>query len=338
MSDPFKAYLCAPPDAEFRTSTFQNDVISSLLILLLFLIHFDQMAPILRSRRCSVRLLAASAATTKRYEPIDFRTKQHFRIKGSTKQPLEAAKPGKSTCFSSQPCCLTTLLPFTVDAPNAEAINQPPIELPIEIPHIPIIPPMAPPAMINNIIEQPIEQPTAVEPALAPAITEIGPTTIHPIQPIPRSLPHPVCALKPNRRTKYNSWFCYTPERQIIPNAVVPTIMPTGISEFHYKYNQNTRNAFFQVCYDNTCIRYSYGPNGYTRENAYMEAARCLRYFLIRSISKLDNTMYINHDMYDVLDTLLSDNDESPRRVQPGYPTAAETAGEHYALYINKYN
>jgi hypothetical protein len=89
-----------PPDAGFRTSTFQNDVISSLLILLLFLIHFDQMAPILRSRRCSARLLAASAATTsKRYVPIDFRTKQHFRIKGSTKQQLEAANPGKSTCF-----------------------------------------------------------------------------------------------------------------------------------------------------------------------------------------------------------------------------------------------
>jgi hypothetical protein len=92
--------IFVPPDAEFRTSTFQNDVISSLLIHLLFLIHFDQMAPILRSRRCSARLLVASAATIpKRYAPIDFRTKQHFRVKGSTKQPLEAAKPGKSTCF-----------------------------------------------------------------------------------------------------------------------------------------------------------------------------------------------------------------------------------------------
>ena len=178
---------------------------------------------------------------------------------------------------------------------------------------------MAAPAMINAISYQPIdiqpidiqtiEQPTAVEPALAPANTEIGATTIHPIQPVPRSLPHPVCALKPNRRTKYTSWFCYTPERQIIPNAVVPAIMPKGISDFHYKYNENTRNAFFQVCYDNICIRYSYGANGYTRENAYMEAARCLRYFLINKISKLDATMDINKDMYEALDTLLSDDD-----------------------------
>jgi hypothetical protein len=203
-----------------------------------------------------------------------------------------------------------------------EAIVAPPIEVPIDIPRIPIIPPMAPPAMINAAIDQNITtinntiQPSntpAVEPALAPAVEPtleaIGPTTLHPIQPVPRSLPHPICTLKPNRRTKYNSWFCYTPERQIIPNAVVPAIMPKGISDFHYKYNQNTRNAFFQVCYDNTCIRYLYGPNGYTRENAYMEAARCLRYFFIRSISKLDDTMDINHDMYDTLDHLLSEDD-----------------------------
>jgi hypothetical protein len=92
--------IFVPPDAEFRTSTFQNDVISSLFILLLVLIYFDQMAPLLRSRRCSPRLLAASAATTtKRYAPIDFCTKQHFRIKGSTKPQLEAAKPGKPTSF-----------------------------------------------------------------------------------------------------------------------------------------------------------------------------------------------------------------------------------------------
>jgi hypothetical protein len=329
--------IFAPPDAEFRTSTFQNDVISSLLILLLFLIHFHQMAPILRSRRCSARLLVASATNNiKRYQPIDFRTKQHFRVKGSTKQPLEAAKPGKCTYFSSQPCCLTTLSPFTDDAAIAEAIIQPPLQVPIQIPRIPIIPPMAPPAMINTAIEHttPTDNTTAVEPALAPAddltLAAIGPTTIHPIEPIPRSLPHPICTLKPNRRpkpsskpdyhtlkqrpTNPNSWFCYTPERQIIPNAIVPSHMPKGISEFNYLNNKNNRNAFFQVCHDNICIRYTYGANGYTRANAYNEAARCLRYFLIRKISKLDETMHINNifsidDMHDALETLLSDDD-----------------------------
>jgi hypothetical protein len=43
-----------------------------------------------------------------------------------------------------------------------------------------------------------------------------------------------------------------------------------------------------------------------------MEAGRCLRYQLIQTISKLDNTMNIHHDMYETLDVLLSDYDGLP--------------------------
>jgi len=51
------------------------------------------MAPLLRSRRTSPRLLAACPTTAKRYSPIDYRTKKHFAVKESRK----AAKPGKTT-------------------------------------------------------------------------------------------------------------------------------------------------------------------------------------------------------------------------------------------------
>lgn len=58
------------------------------------------MAPLLRSRRCSPRLLVASATTsTKAYVPIDFRTKRDLRSQGAPRRPLRAAKQGKRTRF-----------------------------------------------------------------------------------------------------------------------------------------------------------------------------------------------------------------------------------------------
>ena len=296
------------------------------------------MSPILRSRRCSTRLLVASATpTNQKYAPIDFR----INLKGSRK----AAKPGKTTSFCSQ---IHVANHFCYDSANIvippPIVEVPIVEVPIEPPRIPIIPAMPPPGVINSVIEQ--STTTAVEPALASAI---GPTALHPIQPIPRSLPHPICTLKQNRRPKSTSntdrlslkqsssnkkfWYCYTPERQLIPNSVIPSEMPKGISEYNYKNNLNNRNAFFQVCYDNTCIRYTYGANGYTRENAYMEAARCLRYFLIRTISKLDNTMDINHDMYDTLDVLLSDYDGLTLERTLSLATATTTTTSSSVVY-----
>jgi hypothetical protein len=172
-------------------------------------------------------------------------------------------------------------MPLKANAIIPEAIVEPTIVAPINNPHIPIIPPMAAPAMINPIIDPTPINITAVEPALAPAIdahplavepalAAIGPTTIHPIQPLPCMLPHTKCTFKTNRHalkqnnTNKNVRYCYTPERQLIPNAVVPAAaeMPKGISEYNYKNNKNNRNSFFQVCYDNTYIRYAYGPKG----------------------------------------------------------------------------
>ena len=172
--------------------------------------------------------------------------------------------------------------------------------------------------------------------AIEPTLAAIGPTIIHPIQPIPRMLPHPkVTTFKRNLKqdaTNKNVWYCYKPERQIIPDAVVPPEMPKGISEYNYKNNKNNRNSFFQVRYDNTYIRYTYGNNGYTRENAYMEAGRCLRYLLIQTISMLDSTMGINPDMYETLDELLADYDGLP--IERTLSLATATTTDHSSCII----
>ena len=58
------------------------------------------MAPLLRSRRCSQRLLVASATTSTRpYAPIDFRTTRKLHSQGSARRPLRASKQGKRALF-----------------------------------------------------------------------------------------------------------------------------------------------------------------------------------------------------------------------------------------------
>ena len=184
---------------------------------------------------------------------------------------------------------------------------------------------MAPPAMINVI--------HAVEPALAPAIMpilavepahapapanfEIGATTIHPIEPVPRSLPGPIPQFKQEKH-RPQVWLCYNPQRQLIPNAVVPLIFPKGITESRtFTALNNNRHSFFAVRFNNHHIRYSYGGrNGYTRENAYMEAARCLRHLLIKTIYTIDHSMDLNTDWYDTLDNLLDDLDQTATQPQ----------------------
>jgi hypothetical protein len=57
----------------------------------------------------------------------------------------------------------------------------------------------------------------------------------------------------------------------------------------------------FMVSYNTLRIAYTFGANsGYTRENAFMEAARCLRYLLARDIQLLDYAMGINVEIDDI--------------------------------------
>ena len=210
------------------------------------------------------------------------------------------------------------MLLFTATPGTTANIVDLTIEAPIIQQRIPIIPPMAAPAMINVI--------PAVEPALAPAIMpivtfepahapapaifEIGPTTIHPIEPVPPSIPGPIPQFK-REKHRPQVLLCYKPQRQTIPNAVVPLEFPKGITESVTLTSlNNNRHSFFAVRYNNHHIRYSYGGRGgYTRENAYIEAARCLRHLLIKTVYLIDVSMERNTAWYDTLDTLLDDLD-----------------------------
>jgi hypothetical protein len=105
---------------------------------------------------------------------------------------------------------------------------------------------------------------------------------------------------------------CCKPARQIIPNAVVPLILPKGISESC----RGIRSSFFLVSFHSTNVRYTYGTkDGYSRENAYCEAARCLRFLYLQQIALLDNTMDIDNDMYDVINHLLDDDEDTNQSV-----------------------
>jgi hypothetical protein len=55
------------------------------------------------------------------------------------------------------------------------------------------------------------------------------------------------------------------------------------------------------VSYNTLRIAYSFGHNtGYTRENAYMEATKCLRFLLARDIQILDKSMGIDVTIDDI--------------------------------------
>ena len=111
---------------------------------------------------------------------------------------------------------------------------------------------------------------------------------------------------------------CHTPVREIIPNAVCPLVMPKHIADVKVKprINLNNGNIYpraskFLVSYNLIRIGYSYGSNsGYTRENAFMEAARCLRYLLARDIQLLDKAMGVDVELDDLFDFIDMDYDD----------------------------
>ena len=71
-----------------------------------------------------------------------------------------------------------------------------------------------------------------------------------------------------------------------------------------------TRAHKFVVIYNTLRIAYAFGGNsGFTRENAYMEAARCLRYLLARDIQILDKSMGIDVDIDDICEFVDFDMD-----------------------------
>ena len=171
--------------------------------------------------------------------------------------------------------------------------------------------------------------PVLVESAPIPPIVNIAPTLFIPTEPLPCDQPvlpvafqtHPIEPLpsysssKPKlyrlprrfRKPVKNENTCHIPVREVIPNAVCPLILPKHICEVKTAAKINRTGTItprahkFMVSYNTLRIAYTFGANsGYTRENAFMEAARCLRYLLARDIQLLDKAMGIDVDIDEI--------------------------------------
>jgi hypothetical protein len=120
-----------------------------------------------------------------------------------------------------------------------------------------------------------------------------------------------------NKPIKYSNT-CHKPLREIIPNAVCPAILPKHICEVKHPPKISLKTGvilqkphFFMVSYNTFRIAYTFGLNTrYTRANAYIEAARCLRFFLARDIQILDKSMGIDVGVDDICDFIDFDDDD----------------------------
>jgi hypothetical protein len=193
-----------------------------------------------------------------------------------------------------------------------EAVPIPPISPIAPIPPIDTLPPL-PPLPIDPLLPK--------QSSYIPIIADI-----HPLEPIP-TYPKP-SFYRPRQRIfkninrnnkpiKYSNT-CHKPVREIIPNAVCPTILPKHICEVKHPPKISVKTGtilqkphFFMVSYHTFRIAYTFGLNtGYTRANAYMEAARCLRFFLARDIQILDKSMGIDVYVEDICEFVDFDDDD----------------------------
>ena len=190
----------------------------------------------------------------------------------------------------------------------AEQIAEP-IAAPIPTPPI---------ALIDTEIVLPLADLPEVQqplPTINPLFSDI--INIHPIQNFTKNtIPKLSRAPKFSHYTHSKSntaniHVCHRPVRELIPNAVCPNVLPRFISHRLRTRRGNTR-AWFTVTFNNYRIEYPYGGRtGYTKENAYMEAARCLRHLFVHQIQLLDNSMGPGVDVDDIFDILYDyDNDD----------------------------
>ena len=171
--------------------------------------------------------------------------------------------------------------------------------------------------------------PVIVESVPIPPIVDIAPSIVIPTQPLPIDQPelplafqsHPIepipsySSSKPKlyrlprrfRKPVKNENTCHIPVREFIANAVCPRVLPKHICEVKTAAKINRTGTVtprahkFMVSYNTLRIAYTFGANsGYTRENAFMEAARCLRYLLARDIQLLDQAMGVDVDIDDI--------------------------------------
>jgi hypothetical protein len=181
---------------------------------------------------------------------------------------------------------------FRVRKPIITDLTVEPVHAPVIVTAAPI-PPI--PILAWNPILPLLDLPSDAQPfpKTASFIPIIADT--HPLEPIPNYghqkplLIHrkPRLFTKRSHKPIKNSHTCHRPVREFIPNSVCPDIMPKHICEVKYapkfsikKNGLIYKPSLFMVSFNTFQIGYSFGGNtGYTRENAYMEAARCLRVF-----------------------------------------------------------
>jgi hypothetical protein len=144
--------------------------------------------------------------------------------------------------------------------------------------------PISAPILIIPLVDLPSDEPQPKTTSFIPVIADL-----HPLEPIPEYQKPILIRRKPRlftKRTKKpikNSHTCHKPIRELIPNAVCPDIMPKHICEVKHPFKISpitgkilAKPHFFMVSYNTFRIDYTYGGNsGYSRENAFMEAARC---------------------------------------------------------------
>ena len=202
-------------------------------------------------------------------------------------------------------------------------ITVEPVLAPVLVEAVPIPPiPDIAPTNILPLVDLPLDKPTITPPCVAkyPALFDEA----HPVEPMPTYVKPKMHYFRTGKRHTHNKHgnICHTPVREIIPNAVRPLVMPKHIADVKVKprINPNNGNIYprankFLVSYNLIRIGYSYGANsGYTRENAFMEAARCLRYLLARDIQLLDKAMGVDvelDDLFEFIDMYDDDGNET---------------------------
>ena len=205
----------------------------------------------------------------------------------------------------------------------------------------------------------------SAEPVPTPPIATIAPITpdiVLPIQPLPTTTTiisdiidtHPIEPVistnipKLYRPPKFNHYkhsranianihVCHRPMREIIPNAVCPDEMPRFISH-RFRNRKGKTRCWFTVTFNNYRIEYSYGGrSGYSKENAFMEAARCLRHLLVNQIQLLDNSMGLAVDVDDIFD-IIFDHDDIDDEYSESTNTISTTSNQPPIINITNSN
>ena len=264
------------------------------------------MAPILRSRRTSPRLMVANALGSNhssKYIPIDFRRAP--TIRKPTKSlpepiPLTIPEPIPHAIPQSEPQSLPSILTLSTITP---ILPSEPI-LPIIFPSIPTIP----------IIPTPII-PTIPLPPLPPtnSFQEL-PLTIIQNDSTADIIPNPFLQYT-YVRNGYKQLCCYSPKRIRFDttNIIIPHPLPNFITNSNPS-NVSKRCRRFLVTFKNHITSFSYGERlKITRENAYYEAVHFLKQVLHYEESILDTSIGIRsnlnqNDLHLIIDGSLLDN------------------------------